>query len=160
MLHTGSSTEKRSLSSPSSTLSDLPEQPPAKKRRISPNLYGPDDDNKDDDDDEEDEPLASRVPLNIIQKPFDGSRRTANQRSGKGLKTKGLTAPTSIAPPTGTVQAEMNGQIAPHEDQPRVKVEDRMDEGQLARLATGVTVDTCRTTATTVNLSLHLLFCR
>lgn len=34
----------------------------------------------------------------------------------------------------------MNGQIMHGE--PRIKVEDKMDEGQLNRLATGVTVDT------------------
>lgn len=51
-----------------------------------------------------------------------------------------------MLPPTGLALAEMNGQIT-HEE-PRKKVEDKMDEGQLNRLATGVTVDTDTAAAT------------
>ncbi|KAH9910577.1 histone acetyltransferase GCN5 [Amylocystis lapponica] len=59
------------------------------------------------------------------------------------MKSKAQTAPTSIPAPTEQEQADMarpvNG-INGHEM--KVKVEDKMDEGQLTRLATGVTVDT------------------
>ena len=60
------------------------------------------------------------------------------------MKSKAHTAPVSIAPPTDQERADMarpatNG-INGHDV--KVKVEDKMDEGQLTRLATGVTVDT------------------
>jgi len=53
------------------------------------------------------------------------------------------TAPVSIPPPSGDVLAEMNGEI-PFQSlsEVAVKVEEQMDESQLDRLATGVTVDT------------------
>ncbi|KAH8993251.1 Bromodomain-containing protein [Lactarius hatsudake] len=50
------------------------------------------------------------------------------------------TAPVSIPPPSGEILAEMNGQMSLPEI--AVKMEEQMDEGQLDRLATGVTVDT------------------
>ncbi|KAI0312749.1 histone acetyltransferase GCN5 [Amylostereum chailletii] len=59
------------------------------------------------------------------------------------MKSKAHVAPISIPPPTGEVQAEMNGELPPVNGHgPPVKVEEQMDEDQLDRLATGVTVDT------------------
>lgn len=90
------------------------------------------------DDEDGDEPLASQIgpsrhPLSL-------------HRAKGGHKTQARTAPTSIPPPTSLALAEMNGQITHGE--PRIKVEDKMDEGQLTRLATGVTVDTDTVAAT------------
>lgn len=139
------STDKRSLSSSSSVLSDLPEQPPAKRRKISPAgekyLLG------DDDEDDEDEPLATRIPFGTANKPPE-----VKQRAGKSLKMKGLTAPVSVPPPTGNDQEQMNGNSAPQVKELRVKIEDQMDESQITRLVTGVTVDTSEALATTVTL--------
>ncbi|KZT10987.1 histone acetyltransferase GCN5 [Laetiporus sulphureus 93-53] len=59
------------------------------------------------------------------------------------MSMKARTAPTSIAPPTGDEQAEMNRHTGGVQDyEPKIKVEEKMDEGQLIRLATGVPVDT------------------
>lgn len=93
---------------------------------------------EDGDDEDGDEPLASQI--GPFRHPFSG------HTTGKGHKTQARTAPTSIPPPTSLALAEMNGQIT-HEE-PRIKVEDKMDEGQLNRLATGVTVDTDTVAAT------------
>ena len=93
---------------------------------------------EDGDDEDGDEPLASQI----------GPSRypPSGHRTKKGHKTQAGTAPASIPPPTGLALAEMNGRIT--REEPRIKVEDRMDEGQLNRLATGVTVDTDTVAAT------------
>jgi histone acetyltransferase len=53
------------------------------------------------------------------------------------------TAPVSIPPPSGDIRAEMNREIHfQSTTDVAVKVEDQMDESQLDRLVTGVTVDT------------------
>ncbi|KAJ7287814.1 hypothetical protein C8J57DRAFT_1049744 [Mycena rebaudengoi] len=73
-----------------------------------------------------------------------------SQRSvkGPGTKSKGQTAPTSLAPPVGQELDEMNGISEPNAiHQPKVKVEDKMDEDQLTRLATGVTLDSSSSAA-------------
>ena len=93
---------------------------------------------EDGDDEDGDEPLASQIGPS--RQPLSG------HRAKKGHKTQAGTAPASKPPPTGLALAEMNGQVT-HEG-PRMKVEDRMDEGQLNRLATGVTVDTDTVAAT------------
>jgi len=66
------------------------------------------------------------------------------------------TAPVSIPPPSGEIRAEMNGEIPPQSTtEIAVKVEDQMDEGQLDRLATGVTVDTAiPSSSSSVRLSI------
>jgi histone acetyltransferase len=121
----------------SSELSDLP--PPPKKRRISTSSLS----EEDDDDDEEDKPLAALM----VARPAEHGARTVSsgKRSGKkvsSMKSKAQTAPASIAPPTWREQAEMNGKVnGINGHDPKVKVEDKMDEGQLTRLATGVTID-------------------
>lgn len=90
------------------------------------------------DDEDGQEPLMSQI----------GSPRhpLSSHRAKKGHKTQAGTAPASKPPPTGLALAEMNGQIMHGE--PRIKLEDKMDEGQLNRLATGVTVDTDTVAAT------------
>ena len=93
---------------------------------------------EDGDDDDGDEPLASQIGPS--RHPFSG------YQGKKGHKTQARTAPVSVPPPTSLALAEMNRQIA--HDEPRIKIEDKMDEGQLNRLATGVTVDTDTVTAT------------
>lgn len=136
----------------SSVLSDIP--PPTKRRRISGSSLSDAEDDDDDDDDEEDKPLAARMATKTAP---DGSRTTTSttttsgKRSGKkvsSMMSKAQTAP--IATPSRE-QAEMNGQVNGvngHETQ--VKVEEKMDESQLTRLATGVTVDTGGTANTAV----------
>jgi hypothetical protein len=79
---------------------------------------------EDGDDEDGDEPLASQIG------PSRHHFRATEQR--KGHKTQAGTAPASMPPPTGLALAEMNGQIT-HEE-PRIKVEDKMDEGQLTAL--------------------------
>ena len=93
---------------------------------------------EDGDDDDGDEPLASQVGPS--RHPLSG------YRAKKGHKTQAGTAPASKPPPTGLALAEMNGQVTYEE--PRIRIEDKMDEGRLNRLATGVTVDTDTVAAT------------
>ncbi|KAJ7703031.1 hypothetical protein B0H17DRAFT_1157163 [Mycena rosella] len=132
-------------SSASSALSEAEASPPpAKKRRLSSSsLSGVASD------DEEDRPLASRMGLKTGGPRAEKSARapaSKSQRSGKkgpgikgpGIKSKGQTAPVSLPPPVGQEQDEMNG-IAVHE--PIIKEEEKMDEEQLTRLTTGVTLD-------------------
>ena len=100
---------------------------------------------EDGDDEDGDEPLASQIGPS--RHPYSG------HPAKKGHKTQARTAPTSIPPPTSFALAEMNGQITHGE--PRIKVEDKMDEGQLNRLATGVPVDS-DTVAATVRATVIL----
>ncbi|TFY76343.1 hypothetical protein EWM64_g7667 [Hericium alpestre] len=119
------SPDKQPPSPGSSRLSERTSPPPAKRRRISLSSLS------DQDDDEEDRPLAAKMHASLN----GAARQGTDRRSGK--KTKAHTGPASLfAPPTGELQAEMNGHVA------KVKVEERMDERQLDRLVTGVTVDT------------------
>ncbi|KAF7376287.1 Histone GCN5 superfamily [Mycena sanguinolenta] len=139
-----SSPEHRSSSPPSSPSSALSEisPPPSKKRRFSSSSLSASDD-------EEDRPLASRMGLKTgaraeksapARAPVSSSGRGVGAgKKGPGIKSKGMTAPASLPPPTGLEQAEMNGTVA--QPRPQIKVEDKMDEEQLARLATGVTLD-------------------
>jgi len=117
-------------------MSDHDREPPKKRQKMTG--FSLDDMQEDGDDDDRDEPLASQIGPSRL--PFSG------HRAKKGHKTQAGTAPASMLPPTGLALAEMNGQIT-HEG-PRKKVEDKMDEGQLNRLATGVTVDTDTAAAT------------
>lgn len=133
-------------SSASSVLSDI-SPPPSKKRRFSSSSLSASDD-------EEDRPLASRMGLKTGARSEKSARAPASksQRSGKkgpGIKSKGQTAPASLPPPTGQEQDEMNGVAPPR---PQIKVEDKMDEEQLTRLTTGVTLDS-GPGATAVNYS-------
>jgi len=124
------------LSIGSASLSDHDQEPPKKRQKTIG--FSLDEMQEDDDDDDGDEPLASQIGPS--RHPLSG------YRAGKGHKTQAGTAPASMLPPTGLALAEMNGHIT--YEGPRVKLEDKMDEGQLNRLATGVTVDTDTVTAT------------
>ncbi|KAJ3923982.1 hypothetical protein F5877DRAFT_87269 [Lentinula edodes] len=105
----------QSASSPSSSPNDKP--PPLKKRRISvSSLSG-------DDNDDDEEPLAMRV-----------SQKTVPPKSpvkpGKGVKFVPAAGRMPVAHGKTNVEPE-----------PRVKIEDKLDDAQLDRLATGVPVD-------------------
>ena len=118
------------------SLSDHDREPPRKRQKTT--SFSLDGVLEDGDDEDGDEPLLSQIGPSRHQ--------LAGHRAKKGHKTQAGTAPASIPPPTGLALAEMNGQIT-HEE-PRIKLEDKMDEGQLNRLATGVTVDTDTVAAT------------
>lgn len=150
------------LSPASSDLSDPP-QPPNKKRRVSTSsLSDAEEGNEDEEEDEEeDRPLAARMSIKTSGSRSEKSR--AGKRSkgpgakskGPGANSKGLakskkahTAPTSLVPPVGEEQTQMNAKTnGINGQQSKVKVEDMMDEGQLTRLAAGVTVDTASRTS-------------
>lgn len=74
------------------------------------------------------------------------------------MKKKAHIAPTSLAPPVGEEQALMNGKInGINGHEAKIKVEDKLDEGQLNRLAAGVPVDAMRENGVCVNsVSLHV----
>ncbi|KAI6121433.1 hypothetical protein F5141DRAFT_1211118 [Pisolithus sp. B1] len=113
----------------SSTPSISAEEPPVKRRRLSPSPLS-----DADEDEEDDKPLATQVGLGS-----DVPVRTT-QRSGKkmsSMKSKSqtaLSATDDVKPDGSSVNGHVSG--------PKVKVEEKMDESQLTRLATGVTVDT------------------
>jgi len=99
------------------------------------------------DDEDEDQPLAVTARMNLPSafRHENGVKPPLSRRGGKGTNAMSAahTSPVSIPPPSDEILAEMNGQVfllnAPDV---AVKVEEQMDEGQLDRLATGVTVDT------------------
>lgn len=110
-------------SSPSSSiLSDLP--PPHKKRRISMSSLSGEEGDGDDDDEE---PLATRM----AQQQQSPTKSPKKPTAGKTAKS----APTGRMP---TTTGKTNGFVEP---EPRIKIEDKMDDAQLDRLATGVPVD-------------------
>ncbi|KAH8995684.1 hypothetical protein EDB92DRAFT_1845494 [Lactarius akahatsu] len=108
-------------------------QPPSKRPRLS-----------EEDDEDEDQPLAIAARMNFppASRHENGFKSHVSRRGGKGTSAMSAaqTAPVSIPPPSGEILAEMNGQVSLPEI--AVKMEEQMDEGQLDRLATGVTVDT------------------
>ncbi|KAJ3513715.1 hypothetical protein NLJ89_g2796 [Agrocybe chaxingu] len=108
---------------------DLPPVQPTKKRRVSLSSLS-DDDDDDDDDDEEDKPLAARITM--PSRPVTG-KRTGKQAPGKKSKK----AHHDEAPKASS-SGRKNG-INGHDS--RVKLEDKMDEGQLSRLTAGVPMD-------------------
>jgi histone acetyltransferase len=120
----------------SSSPTDEDSQPLIKRPRLS-----------EEDDEDEDQPLAitARMNLSSALRPENGAKAHSSRRAGKGtsVMSTAQTAPVSIPPPSGDMLAEMNGEIfLPSTSEVAVKVEEQMDEGQLDRLATGVTVDT------------------
>jgi histone acetyltransferase len=131
-----SSPSQRPLSRGSSP-NDEGSQPPAKRFRVS-----------EDDEEDEDRPLAittGRMNLPSSSRFENGARPHPSRRGGKGTSAMSTaqTAPVSIPPPSGNIRAEMNGEIPLQSTSGiAVKLEDQMDESQLDRLATGVTVDT------------------
>lgn len=121
--------------------------PPSKRRRVSyssgsSSLSGSDSSSSED---EEEKPLAAKV-LRGGRGKKGGPRQQGTRTGGKGMpgkKSKAQTAPAHIAPPTEEERAEMVSQPTngANGHPVVVKVEDKMDESQLTRLVTGVTVD-------------------
>ncbi len=74
------------------------------------------------------------------------------------MKKKAHIAPASLAPPVGEEQALMNGKInGINGHEAKIKVEDKLDESQLNRLAAGVPVDATRETGVCINpVSPHI----
>jgi histone acetyltransferase len=140
-----SSPRQRPLSQGSSpTDEDL--RPLAKRPRLS-----------EEDDEDEDQPLAITARMNIPSSSrFDNGARPRRAGKGSSKMSTAHTAPVSIPPPSGDILAEMNGEIdlqSPSEV--AVKMEEQMDESQLDRLATGVTVDTAvLSSSSSVRLSI------
>lgn len=124
-------------------------RPLAKRPRLS-----------EEDDEDEDQPLAVTARMNHPSSSrFDnGTRPLPPRRAGKGSSkmSTGHTAPVSIPPPSGDILAEMNGEIdLQGASEVAVKMEEQMDESQLDRLATGVTVDTAvSSSSSSVRLSI------
>lgn len=151
--------ERPQISRASSFLSDTaPFEPPSKRRRVSFSSGSSLSESDSDSSGDEEKPLAAEKRSNRPRKTNGkGKKSRPGQRSGgKGMpgkkKSKAHTAPTSILPPTEEERADMeppavNG-VNGHEV--KVKVEDKMDESQLTRLATGVTVDAGNNATTNV----------
>ncbi|KAI0780095.1 hypothetical protein C8Q74DRAFT_742018 [Fomes fomentarius] len=134
-----SSQEKHPLSPASSFLSDTIDRP-TKKRRVSVD-YSSLSEAEDDEDDEEEAPLAARITRPLANKKKETGGK--GQRGGKtSKKAKAHTAPANLPPPTAQEREEMRPSNGVNRRDAKVKVEDKMDENQLSRLATGVTVDT------------------
>ena len=126
--------------SPASSILSEPPQPPNKRRRISISSLS-----EDDDDDDEDKPLAARMTVNLaMDRPEMTARKAPAHRSGKktsSMKSKGQTGFVSTPTRTGQDLLESRRVNGVHGHEAKVKVEDKLDELQLTRLATGVTVD-------------------
>jgi histone acetyltransferase len=144
-----SSPRQRPLSR-GSTPTDEGSQPPAKRLRLS-----------EEDDEDEDQPLAVTTRMNLPSSSRlenGGARPHPSRRAGKGMSAMSTaqTAPVSIPPPSGDIRAEMNREIPLQSTTDvAVKVEDQMDESQLDRLVTGVTVDTAiSSSSSSVRLSI------
>jgi hypothetical protein len=74
-----------------------------------------------------------------------GKKNGVPQRAGKQVTAQN--APVSLPPPT---EEEMENMRPVQPSEPEIKVEDAMDEDQIARLANGITIDTTTATSTTV----------
>ncbi|RDX55063.1 Bromodomain-domain-containing protein [Lentinus brumalis] len=138
-----SSPDKPPLSPASSFLSDAIERP-TKRRRISVDYSSLSEQEDDDDDEEEERPLAAARVTRPTRTSAGKNRNGGRPRSGKqktSMKAKAHTAPANIPPPTAEEREEMRPTNGVNGHDAKVKVEDKMDERQLSRLATGVTVD-------------------
>ena len=130
------------LSPASSILSD-PSPRAAKRRRLSFSSLS---DAEDNDDDDDEQPLASQVASSTAHPRRSGKGRKGGKKNA-ALKKKAHTAPASLAPPVGDEQIQMNKRInGINGRESKIKVEDRLDEGQLNRLAAGVPVGFTRET--------------
>ena len=111
--------------------------------------------NDNDDDDEEDRPLAARITA--------GSRSVPGKRSGK--QAPGKKSKKSHTVPNGAESSD-------HESRPpttngwtngtngyetRIKVEEKMDEGQLTRLTAGVPMDAVGRSSAAVGLQVIII---
>lgn len=172
------SDDKGPLSPASSFLSEAFDgdgEPPQKRRRVSYSSLSSDSLSSE----EDEKPLAAAASR---PEPSEKAPQKSPARNGKGrkggktrgkvaarsggksmasTKSKAHTAPAQIPPPTDEERAEMERPVAngANGQDAAVKVEDKMDEGQLSRLVTGVTVDTgVGATTATVSTGGHLLF--
>lgn len=135
-MYKASSSPRQKCLSRGSSPTDEDLQPFAKRPRLS-----------EEDDEDEDRPLAITARMNLpsSSRYENGAKPHPSRYAGKGTGTMSAakTAPVSIPPPSGDILAEMNGEISIQgTSEVAVKMEEQMDEGQLDRLATGVTVDT------------------
>ncbi len=131
---------KKHLLSPDSSLSDAP--PPSPKRQRT---SGSDSSlsEAEENSDEEDQPLAARIPRATKTGPpkrqENGIRRAGKKTGGKGISLTSLPAEqTQSSAGAAKMNGRANGQMS-HET--KVKFEEKLDDRQLSRLATGVTVD-------------------
>jgi hypothetical protein len=85
--------------------------------------------------------------------PAKTSNTTRTNAKGKHMQAQ--TGPVTLPPPTDAQRADMK-RPATNGNDVVVKVEDTMDEGQLDKLATGVTVDTT-TGASSVSCMLEIV---
>lgn len=152
---TVSEAPSKHLLSPDSSLSDAP-APPPKKRRTSQSessLSDPDDD------DEEERPLAAGRTVLNGRAPIRSGKKTGMKKTG-GKKIAHTSLP-SEQPHSVAEGAKLNGRTNGGTTQEtRIKIEEKLDDKQLSRLATGVTVDTGTTAQTPVShpsLSCFLL---
>lgn len=146
------------VSPSSSVLSDIP--PPHKKRRISLSSLSDAGEDDDDDEEEEDKPLAARIGRKPGSRSDKSSRVAPGHRSGKKGPTKGRTLETNghgnavdgtahsgkSKGSKGTTSGKTNG-VNGFEHKVKVEEKEKMDENQITRLVTGVTVDTSSTSA-------------
>ena len=124
-------------------------EPPSKRRRVSYSSLSSASSSSSGDEDEK--PLATERAERAEKKskksaaparPSQGKK--VGRNAGKSsMKSKGHTAPTSKLPPNDQERAEMTRPVSNGVNGHgiKVKVEDKMDERQLSRLVTGVTVD-------------------
>ena len=109
--------------------------------------------------DEDEAPLAQTRKILPLKNGKGNVTRAAPRRTaGKGTKSKAHTAPITKAPPTEQERTDMaipsTKGINGHE--PKVKMEDKLDESQLTRLASGVTVDASNAASANVCFELIL----
>lgn len=146
--------------SPTSSILSDPPQPVTKKRRVSSSSLSDADENDDDDDDDDDEePLAARITM--------GSRSVPGKRSGKqapGKKSKkshtiaGGAVPAPLSEDNNSTAPTSNGKVnGINGHEPRIKQEDKMDEGQLNRLTAGIPMDTVGRSSAGVRISRFFL---
>ena len=137
-------------------------EPPTKRRRVSFSESSLSDTDSSSSEDEEERPLAAKRAEKSRGGRGKGGGPRQQRTGGKGMKSKAQTAPAHIPPPTDAERAEMAPQPAngANGHQVIVKVEDKMDESQLTRLATGVTVDAAGVTSANVRfLFIHPCCC-
>ena len=137
-------------------------EPPTKRRRVSFSESSLSSESSSSSGEEEERPLAATRAERVGKDDKGGRKHNGKHNgkgSGKGKKTGGpgrtrgqrtggksmssMMAPTLKMPPT---EQERNDMARPlpgdvNTQEPPVKVEDKMDERQLNRLVTGVTVD-------------------
>lgn len=145
------------MSPDSSALSDAP-QPPNKRRRSSgseSSLSSADDQDEDD----EDEPLASltsRTSIGYRPQASKSSRIDARARNGhrSGKKMSSMKSVAQTAPASHSQDPQHKFEAGGHVNgshSAEIRVDEHIDERQLTRLATGVTVDTGASAPTPVS---------